>query len=355
MRYSVNVTSEGPYVLRWRAAGLYPGLRWHLEVDGHDATGPLGLPATGGWQRWQDVRRPDVWLPTGRHVLRLVADAVGPSGTSGALNYLQLDAQPLQARVVEPFNALDPSVWTATTSGVTANGRLRMSGLDVAPRHARRTGIDLTGGVLTLRAMVPAGTRAQLLMRPDDQVAYAVSVHGGSLLVTTERQGVVEPLTLPVPYVPADMARWRLRHDTPAGLLLFETAPASGGAWTARAAVPAPPTLSSVAIELGAAVGGNTAPDAVVEFDDLRVEAPARTCTLAVPATVSVAADARTAELAVSTDPGCAWAVHDTPSWFSPRLRAGGIHVGVGPASVAFDVDENPTAEFRIGTVRIGP
>ncbi|MGE0593412.1 MAG: carbohydrate-binding protein [Vicinamibacterales bacterium] len=355
MRYSVNVTAEGPYVLRWRAAGLYPGLRWHLEVDGHDATGPLGVPATGGWQRWQDVRRPDVWLPKGRHVLRLVADAVGPSGTSGALNHLQLDAQPLQARVVEPFNALDPGVWTAVTSGVTANGRLRMTGLALAPRHARRTGIDLTGGVLTVLAVVSPGTRAQLAMRPDDKVAYAVSVHGGSLLVTTERHGVAEPLTLPVPYTPADMARWRMRHDALAGLLLFETAPASGGNWTARAAVPAPPDLSSVVVELGAAQGGTTAPDARVEFDDLRVEAPPRTCALDVPATVAVAAGARTAEVAVSADPGCAWAVHDAPSWFSPRLHAGGIHVGVGSASVAFDVAENPTAELRIGTVRIGP
>ena len=86
MEYTVNITSAGAYNLDVRVASPAVGGTFHLECDGKDVTGPLTVPATGGWNTWASVEKTGVNLPAGKHVLRYVVDSHGASGYFGNFN-----------------------------------------------------------------------------------------------------------------------------------------------------------------------------------------------------------------------------------------------------------------------------
>jgi hypothetical protein len=92
LAYSVDVATTGEYSVDVRVAASGAGGTFHIEVDGIDVSGPLTIPNTGGWQRWQTVQRTGVALAAGRRRLRLVADANGPTGVFGNVNYLRVTA-----------------------------------------------------------------------------------------------------------------------------------------------------------------------------------------------------------------------------------------------------------------------
>ncbi len=88
LRYSVNVAAAETYRFDARVAALGPGGTFHLEAAGRDVSGPLTIPATGGWQRWATVST-SVALDAGPQVLRVVFDASG-TGSVGNLNWIRL-------------------------------------------------------------------------------------------------------------------------------------------------------------------------------------------------------------------------------------------------------------------------
>src|SRR5262249_55703283 len=47
LTYSVSVTAAGIYTLDTRIANIGTGGRFHVEIDGIDRTGPIGVPDTG--------------------------------------------------------------------------------------------------------------------------------------------------------------------------------------------------------------------------------------------------------------------------------------------------------------------
>ena len=55
LRYTVYVQASGVYTVRFNVASPVQGGTFHLEMNGADVTGPLTIPATGGWQAWQMV------------------------------------------------------------------------------------------------------------------------------------------------------------------------------------------------------------------------------------------------------------------------------------------------------------
>jgi hypothetical protein len=75
MKYTVNVTATGVYTLSFRIGSEGSGGIFHLEVDGVDVTGPITIPATGGWNVFQTFTKTGVSLKSGRRVMRLVIDA----------------------------------------------------------------------------------------------------------------------------------------------------------------------------------------------------------------------------------------------------------------------------------------
>jgi hypothetical protein len=91
LEYTVDVKAAGTYTLEARVASAANGGAFHVEIDGADKTGRLGVPNTGGWQRFTGVRK-SVSLPAGRHVLKLKFDANSSAGYAGNVNWLKLTA-----------------------------------------------------------------------------------------------------------------------------------------------------------------------------------------------------------------------------------------------------------------------
>jgi subtilisin family serine protease len=96
VKFSVAVASTGSYTLEARVASPGAGGRFHIEVDGVDATGALTVPNTGGWQTWTSLVASNISLTAGSHVLRVVFDTNGATGYWGNLNNLRW------SRVVAP-------------------------------------------------------------------------------------------------------------------------------------------------------------------------------------------------------------------------------------------------------------
>jgi len=93
LAYSVSVAASATYRLDVRVASIVSGATFHLEVDGVNATGPLVMQDTGGWQTWTTVSSP-LTLTAGPHVLRLAVDAAGASGLVGNVNWLEVSSVP---------------------------------------------------------------------------------------------------------------------------------------------------------------------------------------------------------------------------------------------------------------------
>jgi len=92
LQFTMQSDSAAAYRLEIRSASEVGGGQVHLQVDGVDATGPVLLPNTGGWQAWQSTWVEDVILPAGEVQLRLY---IGKSGAN--LNYFRFH----QAKEVE--------------------------------------------------------------------------------------------------------------------------------------------------------------------------------------------------------------------------------------------------------------
>ncbi len=87
LKYTVNIAAAGTYSVDVRVASDGAGGTFHIEVDGANATGPITVPNTGGWQTWQTITKTGVSLPAGTHVLRVVMDTNGATGSIGNLNW----------------------------------------------------------------------------------------------------------------------------------------------------------------------------------------------------------------------------------------------------------------------------
>jgi hypothetical protein len=83
LNYTLGLAAAGSYTLELRVASPN-GSRMHVEFGGIDKTGPVTVPATGGWQNWTTVSR-RVSLGAGSQVMRLFFDASGLN-----VNYVHL-------------------------------------------------------------------------------------------------------------------------------------------------------------------------------------------------------------------------------------------------------------------------
>jgi len=87
MVYNVNVPSSGQYQLQYRVASPYGGTVSASEHNGINF-GDTQIPVTGGWQKWQTINGPTVYLSEGMHDLSLY---VGEGGWN--INWWQLVPQ----------------------------------------------------------------------------------------------------------------------------------------------------------------------------------------------------------------------------------------------------------------------
>jgi hypothetical protein len=74
LAYTVEVADDGLYDIDLRVAAPAGGAKLHIEIDGHDLTGPIEIPNTGGHQRYQTTTRANLRLAKGRQVMRICFD-----------------------------------------------------------------------------------------------------------------------------------------------------------------------------------------------------------------------------------------------------------------------------------------
>jgi endoglucanase len=103
LKYTVNVTSAGTYLIEFRVATQSNGAKFHLEVDNVNVTGNIDVPNTGGWQTWRTVSK-SVNLPAGQHVFRLVFD-----GSDGNFNWINVVPGELPAPTATPTATRTPT------------------------------------------------------------------------------------------------------------------------------------------------------------------------------------------------------------------------------------------------------
>ncbi|HEY9422202.1 MAG TPA: carbohydrate-binding protein [Thermoanaerobaculia bacterium] len=94
LNYTVNVTTAGTYDISVRVAQEGAGGTFHIEVNGVDVTGPMTVPATGGWDNWTTITKTGVSLSAGQQVWRLVMDTNGYSNATGNFNWIDAQAVP---------------------------------------------------------------------------------------------------------------------------------------------------------------------------------------------------------------------------------------------------------------------
>ncbi|CAN5766562.1 hypothetical protein BH24ACI5_BH24ACI5_08860 [soil metagenome] len=91
LKYTVNVAATGTYALETRVASLGAGGRFHVEVDGVDRTGPIVVPDTGSWQKWQTVTTTGIPLAAGQRIIRVFFARAGSGGGVGNFNWFRLE------------------------------------------------------------------------------------------------------------------------------------------------------------------------------------------------------------------------------------------------------------------------
>ena len=74
LRYTVDVQADGLYDIELRAASAFDGSAFHVEVDGHNVSGPVVVPNTGSWIAFTWVPTKTVALTAGRHELAIVVE-----------------------------------------------------------------------------------------------------------------------------------------------------------------------------------------------------------------------------------------------------------------------------------------
>ena len=87
LRYTVDVAAAGDYTVAFRVASTETGT-FHIEdANGHNLTGPIASPSTGGWQAWTTISA-HIRLRAGTQALTFVED-------TGAynVNFLQFTRQ----------------------------------------------------------------------------------------------------------------------------------------------------------------------------------------------------------------------------------------------------------------------
>jgi len=211
LKYSVSVAATGNYALSARVASSGAGGTFHVEVDGVDATGPLTVPNTAGWQSWQTIGTGAIALTVGPHVLRVVIDTNGAFGWWGNLNYLRWAAASATPPSPTPFGGTAASIPGLIEAENFDEGGEGIAYHDQSPGNAggqyRQTDVDITttsdvGGGFAL-GYVQGGEWLKYSVSVTATDNYALSARvassgaGGTFHVEVDGVNATGPLTVP--------------------------------------------------------------------------------------------------------------------------------------------------------------
>ncbi|MFN0157698.1 MAG: carbohydrate-binding protein [Bacteroidota bacterium] len=118
LEYTVDIAQSGAYIIDTRVASTSGGGTIHIEFNGVDKTGPIAIPATGGWQSWQTISKSGIELDSGRQVMRIVAENIGSVTSKGNINFVSIisdDPVPVTNLINNPSFESGTSGWTFHT------------------------------------------------------------------------------------------------------------------------------------------------------------------------------------------------------------------------------------------------
>ncbi|MEQ9306213.1 MAG: carbohydrate-binding protein, partial [Marinoscillum sp.] len=76
LEYDINATASD-FDISMRVASAPGGGSLRVEIDGSDVTGPIAVPATGGWQAYQSITVENIAITPGNHTMRIHFIAAG--------------------------------------------------------------------------------------------------------------------------------------------------------------------------------------------------------------------------------------------------------------------------------------
>ncbi len=127
LKYTVNITSSGTYNVLVNVSAPTTGGKIILSLNGSTIGSILDVPATGGWQNWQYITIPNVWLPQGTSSLqvRLFFGEFNFSYVKFDLITVDLENEnnklptefSLKQNYPNPFNPITHISWQAPISG----------------------------------------------------------------------------------------------------------------------------------------------------------------------------------------------------------------------------------------------
>ena len=207
LRYTVNVASAGSYTVEVRVASPGPGGTFHIEANGVDKTGPLTVPATGGWQTWRTVSRAGVALNAGSQVLRLVMDSAPSGAAVGNFNWIRVSGLPGST----PFTGSPAALPGTIQAENFDNGGAELAYHDSSSGNSggvyRSTDVDLeattdTNGGYNV-GWVSAGEWLQYSVNVGATASYTIEVRvaspgsGGTFHIEVDGLDKTGPLTVP--------------------------------------------------------------------------------------------------------------------------------------------------------------
>jgi hypothetical protein len=89
LEYTVNVGAAGMYTFQGRFQSVGKGGAFHVEVDGNDVTGRLGIANGGKNGGWKTISKRNVSLTSGKHVVRVFFDGVTSKKSAGNFNWFK--------------------------------------------------------------------------------------------------------------------------------------------------------------------------------------------------------------------------------------------------------------------------
>jgi hypothetical protein len=159
LKYTVNVASSATYSIAMRVASGSSGGVFHINLDGNNATGPITLGNTGGWQSWTTLNIPNVSLTAGKHVLTLFIDS-GAQGM-GNFNWMSITTGNVNLGTLT-WHAVAPiPVGMTEAMGEGVNGKLYVFGGYTDTTYLPSNHVycyDPVSNTWTQKANMPVGT-----------------------------------------------------------------------------------------------------------------------------------------------------------------------------------------------------
>jgi len=127
LKYTVNIASSGTYNVLVNVSAPNTGGKIILSLNGTTIGSILDVPATGGWQNWQYITIPNVWLPQGTNSLQVRLFFGNFNLSYVKFDLIAVDVEnevenlpaefSLNQNYPNPFNPLTNISWQSPTSG----------------------------------------------------------------------------------------------------------------------------------------------------------------------------------------------------------------------------------------------